>query len=245
MRGEGAGRRGSRDHARQIEHAHAGKRSIAGGKVARVARRQVEGRDVEQRLGAHRGSLVVREPFFPGARNGRARADCRERILELERAPGTDRTLHFVAYSDSAEHAECSFEMMREVRMELDEAFVAGAVETADRAPHVARRAAVDPEQQVGAERVDRALYREPDPLGSTAAPFVDERGRPGRGAGGCSRGRADREARRQDRIVRGLVDVDVGERSHRPAERRPRLFERDPRLHCRVHAVTIERAHT
>jgi hypothetical protein len=158
------------DDARQIEHADARQRPLAGG-WQRAGRRFADLADLEQRKLRYRAPLRMRGPFCRRARHAGNQLGVGGRRLEFLALPFGQRGLHGLALIGAAEQLQHALAMVQKVGVETHRAPIAGAIDAGDLVPGGARRIAGKSHVAFAAEldcrrtHVDRDGLRAPRPL--------------------------------------------------------------------------------
>ena len=138
MRRERAPAHRSRDHAREVEHAHARQRPVA--RRQRLRRRIADLLDREYRQRARRrgpgacASHSANERVMRGDQSGFRRGG-----LERLALPAVERALHRFARIVAAEQLQHAVAVMREIGVQPHPAPVAAAIEPGDLVPDLAR----------------------------------------------------------------------------------------------------------
>ena len=217
MGGERAAGDGPRDHARQIEHANAGERTVALG--PRFWRGVADLLDLDQRQFGQRFGVRRCRPFLMRAHHRDHAAIGIGRGLERFAVPLHQRGLDLVALRLAVQNLADGVAVMPEIGVQPHEALVARLVDAGDRVPGRRRRLAVDAQVTLAAAFDHGMAHVDRDVLRLPAAQFPDlRRGQSGRGDAGLRRG-GDAKRRRQLRLLARQRDR---RRARRP-RRRPR----------------------
>ena len=196
---------GSRDHPREIEHAHAGQRPIARG--PRLWRGLADFLDCQQRQFGQRPAVRRRRPFVMRAHHRHHAAGGIGRGLEGLGIPLHQGGLNIVAFRLAVQHLADGSAMMREIGVQPHEAPIAGLVDPGDRVPGRRRRLVVDAQIALAAAFDHGMTHVDRDILALAAAQFPDLRGgKSGRGNAGLRRG-GNAKRRRQLRLFAGQRD--------------------------------------
>jgi hypothetical protein len=169
-------------------------------------------------------------PFGEAAQRGHAQPGGGRLGLELEGAPIAQRGGDRVAVVGAAEQREHAVTVMREVGVQARPAPVAANIGVGDAVPRIGRRGAVDAQPALGLERSRGMAHVDRDLLCRAAAHAAELAGRQRRGGDRGLRRVAERERRRQHRIL--PRQPDAGERRRRQVERAPQRGERLARRH-------------
>ena len=193
---------GPRDHARQIEHAHAGQRALARG--PRFWRGLADLLDRDQRQFGECAGMRRRRPFLMRAHHRDHAAGGIGRGLERLAVPLHQRSLNRVALRLAVQNLADGVAMMREIGVQPHEAPVAGLVDPGDGVPCRRRRLAVDAQIALGAAFDHGVTHVDRDILALPAAQFPYLGGsQSGRCDAGLRRG-GDAKRRRQLRLFAG-----------------------------------------
>src|SRR2546430_3432515 len=205
VHGERAARDGPRDHARQIEHAHACQRAVA--LWPRLWRRLADFLDSDQRQFGQRARVRRRRPFLMRAHHRDHAAGGIGRGLEGLAVPLHQRGLNLVALRLAVKNLADGVAMMPEIGVQPHEALVAGFVDSGDGVPGRRRRLAIDTQIALGAAFDQGVTHIDRDILALPAARFPDLRGSQSRrGDAGLRRG-GDAKRRRQLRLCSAQRD--------------------------------------
>ncbi len=175
MDGERAARDRTRDHPRQIEHAYALERTIAGG--PRLWRRLADLFNHDRRQRGERLGVRQTGPFCVRSHQRNDAAAGIGRGLECLAVPLHQRGLHLVALRLTTQDFANGIAVMREVGVQPDESLIAGFVNPGDRIPGGRRRLAVDAQIALAAAFDDGVAHVDRDILVLSAAQFPNLRG--------------------------------------------------------------------
>jgi hypothetical protein len=199
--GEGASADRARDHAREVEHADARERARARPRGLRWGLADLL--DLEQRQRGEGAPLRVRPPLLARADHAGGQPGRGQRVLEILGAPLRDRRRDRIAAGPAAQDAQRAVPVVGHVRVHLDEAPVARAVEAEERVA-AADGLAVDAQVSLAPERSERGARVDRHGLGPPRPePPQLGRGQRGRRDHGGRR-RADLEVRRHERVRAG-----------------------------------------
>ena len=123
-----AGRAG--EHARQVEHADARERPIAGRQ--RLGRAVADAHDLHQRQRGDGGGLRMSRPFRLRAHHAAGALGGDDRLLQVGGVPGRNGARHRVAILRHAEHAERGRAMVGEIAVQIAPAAVLGRIDAHD-----------------------------------------------------------------------------------------------------------------
>ena len=193
------------DHAGEVQHLDAGERTIAGRE--RLRRRVADLFDGEQRQARHRAALRMGVPFGERARRGDDEAGYGGRVLQLERLPTIDGTLHRGAVIVGAKEFQCAGAVMRQVGVQPDPAAVAGTIDADGLVAMLMRQLAVDAQVALAAKFDAGVAHVDADALPAAGAQMPQFVGGESCGGNGRLRHGADRERGRQGRFRAGQGD--------------------------------------
>ena len=124
-----AGRAG--EHARQVEHADARERPIAGRQ--RLRRAVADPHDLHQRQRGDGGGLRMLRPFRLRPHHAAGALGGDDRLLQVGGVPVQHRARHRIAILRHAEHAERGGAMVGEVAVQVAPAAILGGIDAHDR----------------------------------------------------------------------------------------------------------------
>ena len=188
-----------RDHTRQVEHADARQRPLAGRQ--RPGRRVTDLGDLQRRQPGNRLPLRMHCPLLRGSHR---RHDAAGRIggrLECLRLPPQQRRLNTAAHIRAVEQVDDRPAVMGKVGVQAYETTVGRDVDTCQRIPGLRRLLADDPQIALAAE-LDRGMtHRNVQPLGNAGALPMHLRRCQSRRRDGYLRRRPHRERRGKLRV--------------------------------------------
>ena len=137
MLGQRARAGGAGQHARQVQHAHAGQRPVA--RRQRFRRRVADADDLQQRQRGDGGGLRMLRPLRVRAHHAAGALGGDDRLLQVQRVPVSHCLATAARSSAHAQHAQRGGAMVGEVAVQVAPAAILGGIDAHDRIARVSR----------------------------------------------------------------------------------------------------------